>query len=451
MAAVSSRKSLLLLALRDHILVHDITHYTQVPKLRARLKPPALAQGSDEINALTLDPSPQGEEILVAVYDSGMTIAWSLGDGFPVLWTRNNGISTWGCATSPATGMVATSANSHKIHVLRPQQQSSSDDGALQCQVECQDLEGHENNVPSVAFSEAGAYLASASIDGTIRLWSLDRGEAIFCFRYTQWCWSVRFVCPYYFWPAAGTTERANSSSGEESAFEEPLGSSDQASESSSQGDEAQERAGTHPVARGLPALSIDHGHDVQNGYTATSPTDSAGATDLADAAAGSLAGRGTGAVWPDGTSLLLLCSTERDLLLIDPERPSAPIVDKIGRVVARTALATLIEMMAFDRVTFLVWIPELAIAVAGSLSGTAALVRLTSELGCDPPRHRMRLLGRVPEEPPGCPLYGVSVYRQREESAHTATVILYLIYLDGRIIAYELRSSLDATETYEE
>lgn len=41
------------------------------------------------------------------------------------------------------------------------------------------EFEGHEHNIPFIDFNETGQYIASASIDGTTRVWDLCSGQMV--------------------------------------------------------------------------------------------------------------------------------------------------------------------------------------------------------------------------------------------------------------------------------
>ena len=58
----------------------------------------------------------------------------------------------------------------------------------------CQQLQGHEDLVPCVAFSLDGRFLASGSADATIRLWDVKMGECCRILQgHSQWVRSVAF------------------------------------------------------------------------------------------------------------------------------------------------------------------------------------------------------------------------------------------------------------------
>ena len=40
-------------------------------------------------------------------------------------------------------------------------------------------LEGHEDNINSVAYSPDGKFIASGSVDNTVRIWNLAGGKEI--------------------------------------------------------------------------------------------------------------------------------------------------------------------------------------------------------------------------------------------------------------------------------
>ncbi|KAJ2847790.1 hypothetical protein GGI22_005878 [Coemansia erecta] len=143
----------------------------------------------------------------------------------------------------------------------------------------------------------------------------------------------------------------------------------------------------------------------------------------------------------PSQSSPLLICGTKSDLLLLDPSNKASPVVDKIEYVISRTPMPTLMEMLAFDRITFLEWVPELAVVVVGSLTSTVAIVRLEcAQSDAGSPRYKMRVLAHIPVKTRSSPLYGVSVYRNPVDCSQFCTITLYLLYSDGDLAAYEMR-----------
>ncbi|KAJ2080905.1 hypothetical protein H4R24_002743 [Coemansia sp. RSA 988] len=484
MSAISSHQQLLFVALHKNVEIYRIGHHTQPPTFEVRLKDPALELNDDEINALSLG-NIHGSEVLVVVYDSGRTVVWGVCDGFRVLWETQRDSSTWGCAVSDASGMVATSANSHTIDILQhrdqlknettykgtsPQESHGANNGVHQLQRSCQTLHGHTSNIPCVAFSATGQYLASASIDRTVRVWSMEHMKCMFIFRYIQWCWSVAFVYPFYFLPTVSgvsgsrTPERSGvsiaeaqrsysggtfSSNGEQSydTYDEGQSGSEGdgdniASLENRQNNELQDTLDT-PIEVDLDYVA-EHSQDMLNGYvdSNTSPAvmgspegsaNSPGGSELADLPFVPEDSQ------PAYSSPLLLCSTRCDLLLLDPSNDLLPVVDKIARVVARTSRPAHAEALAFDRITFLEWIPELGIAIAGAFSGTVAIVRLSTSFEDGDHYHQMHVLARIPEQPYDSQLYGVSVYQCPEEDTRSSTFVLYLLFLDGGLMVYEL------------
>lgn len=55
-------------------------------------------------------------------------------------------------------------------------------------------MEGHGHNIPAVDISPCGKYIASASVDSTVRLWNLRTGKLIVEGKLPQWGWAVKFI-----------------------------------------------------------------------------------------------------------------------------------------------------------------------------------------------------------------------------------------------------------------
>ncbi|KAJ2623690.1 hypothetical protein GGI26_002137 [Coemansia sp. RSA 1358] len=473
MAAVSSQHALLFIAKTRRVLVYHINHYARVPVFVTRLDYPWPPSPTDEINAISLGGL-SSEEVLVAVYDNGGACAWKLSDSFDILWKRSTGVSTWGCALHDSCGIVATSANSHNIDVLYPSDVSSStgsangqettpnEENAHVFQGEVEVIEGHTDNIPSVVFSAAGKYIASASIDLTVRVWSLESKAPVFTFEYAQECWSALFVYPFFFMPSSMDCKPQHGADRIQfdEREEENVGAAhlyDIMSSEESSSDFAELDTRSYVYDELTPV--VDHTTDLQNGHvsasnasnrsTASSESNKDEQEELSNQEACSVVA-GTAAVSrfqeestdPRYSKTLLLCGTRSDLLLLDPTKPLDPAVDIIRHVVSRTPMPTLIEMLTFDRISFLAWIPELAVAIAGSLTGTIAIIRLECSYTTTAanPRYKMRVVAHLPEPTRSCPLYGVSIYRHPIDTSQFRAVTLYLAYLNGDISAYEMR-----------
>eukprot|EP00871_Galdieria_phlegrea_P001940 jgi/Galph1/2747/GphlegSOOS_G1421.1 len=96
--------------------------------------------------------------------------------------------SVWGISICEDTGLIATSSNDHCISMIRillDTQLESRNRVFLVPSICC----GHEHNIPCIDFSKHGRYIASASIDETLRVWDLkteDEGE--------KWGWGVKWL-----------------------------------------------------------------------------------------------------------------------------------------------------------------------------------------------------------------------------------------------------------------
>ena len=86
---------------------------------------------------------------------------------------RRNDVSTWGLAIHPDKKLIAVSSNSHCITVFRLGDDLTPDEQPFQT------LKGHGHNIPSIDFSPCGDYVASASIDGTCRIWNVNTAETV--------------------------------------------------------------------------------------------------------------------------------------------------------------------------------------------------------------------------------------------------------------------------------
>ncbi|KAJ2731304.1 hypothetical protein IW152_004651 [Coemansia sp. BCRC 34962] len=300
-------------------------------------------------------------------------------------------------------------------------------------------------------------------------MWSLYDQSSIFTWRYHQWCWAVRFVYPFYFGSESpmqvdSTCElaeagRASSDGGRATdsvaSYESTPSTEDDeemltdlpylnaelsvAIEAVSAAEFVDDPAPEAEAARDI----IDHSADMENGVErepTSSSSDKSGDGDSGVSAVGS----GMPSVLPSMMSPLLLCATERDVLLLDPANSATPVVSSIMRATSRSGLSIYTET-PFDRISFLEWVPELGIVVAGSFSGTIALISLRQANGMQQTaKYTMQVLAHLPAEATNKQLYGVVVYRHTLDIEQSKAVTLLLTYIDGAILAYELRNSPD-------
>ncbi|KAJ2665671.1 hypothetical protein IWW48_000122 [Coemansia sp. RSA 1200] len=385
------------------------------------------------------------------------------------------GVSTWGCAVNCTQDIVATSSNSHNIDVLYPKAQnprsnSPEESSEISLDPEVHEfngnvdvLRGHGHNVPNIAFSAGGGYIASASIDqthGSDEHYISDlEGRQIEADDLDE---------------AGGEGEEDDGNHAADD--EERVGAAllyDEMPDETSSSDSAE--LDTNRYNQQLPTEhAIDHETDIQNGYINTgenasvisefgthehrstlSPEIGMRSEDSAPAENSQLRIRAESDFIQEDTDpsqspALLLCGTKSDLLLLDPSNAESPIVDKIEYVVSRTPMPTLMDMLAFDRVTFLEWVPELAVAVVGALTGVVSIVRFEcTPSGDGAPRYKMRVLAYIPAKSHASPLYGISVYRKHVDCSQFPSVVLYLLYVDGDLAAHEMRlPPLNLTES---
>ncbi|KAI9104497.1 hypothetical protein DFS34DRAFT_575569, partial [Phlyctochytrium arcticum] len=112
------------------------------------------------------------QEVLVAADDSNYIHVWLTNalDRAPIALQHKD--SVWGLALHGPKYLLAASANSHTVMIWNLR--ALSDAGHFQTNqgetnplgdgVESRELVGHENNVPSISFSQCGNLLVSCSI-----------------------------------------------------------------------------------------------------------------------------------------------------------------------------------------------------------------------------------------------------------------------------------------------
>ena len=114
--------------------------------------------------------------------------------------------STWGIAIAPppsstsssSTIHFATSANSHSISLwssMPPEEVREEEASQTGASLTATELHGHTHNIPALAFSPLGQYLASVSIDTTARLWEVGRMDMG-----SGSCLAEAVVSPFWNW-----------------------------------------------------------------------------------------------------------------------------------------------------------------------------------------------------------------------------------------------------------
>ncbi|KAJ2721190.1 hypothetical protein GGI07_004116 [Coemansia sp. Benny D115] len=192
----------------------------------------------------------------------------------------------------------------------------------------------------------------------------------------------------------------------------------------------------------------INHSADIENGYVYVEP--STASEEIHFASISSYNVQLATDIAPEDLHSheelpLLLCSTKREILLIDPSvKTQDAIIDIINNPMCRSAMPSLLDIIPFDRITFLEWIPDMGIALAGSLFGGVAVIELqtTVPISGQKPDRGLKLVAHLPEDEVDCQLCGVSVYRHPIDRQLFRAITVYITYIDGRVYAYELHCS---------
>ncbi|KAG0351497.1 hypothetical protein BG005_009004 [Podila minutissima] len=203
---------LLFVANQNNVLVYRYSTLmpNQPPKLIKKLIDPRNTQDNTRdtvINAIRVDYLGT-EEIVATVNHSGGVCVWFTMGLQKVPFMLSASESAWGLAIHSDQRMIAVSTNAHLVDVFRfgidtAKLQSSrtlapdlsADPSTSTLSESHQIFRGHLHNIPCVAFSPCGRFLASTSLDGTCRTWNIASGKETQHASFGDlWGWGVSFV-----------------------------------------------------------------------------------------------------------------------------------------------------------------------------------------------------------------------------------------------------------------
>jgi len=126
-----------------------------------------------------------GEEVLVTTDDSGHVVSYFTADNFsrPPLFLKLP-MSAWGIHTHSANRLLAVSCNAHIVTLFHLGMGVNGWEWTTATPAPGENiaslvLRGHTDNIPCVAFETTGNYVASGSIDCTIRIWDCKTGLCV--------------------------------------------------------------------------------------------------------------------------------------------------------------------------------------------------------------------------------------------------------------------------------
>ncbi|KAJ3197057.1 hypothetical protein HK101_006240 [Irineochytrium annulatum] len=375
--------SLLFIACLNHIRVYRLPHVPHAvksgPHKKLRYLIPHDYDPDDEdaedvpINAIRVG-SIMGEEVLVSVDDRGVVRIYFTQDLDRQPIVRNNGVSTWCSATF--ANLLAVSSNAHVVKIYdlgadadcngtRMATGSGDDDDAPLV------LEGHQHNIPSIDFSRCGRLLASASIDWSVMIWSVETGQAVRTIRPEHLGgrppgnWGVRFI------PREAVREKrvpllwrdlAKCTDGCE--VESADGFPDEASDGEDEGMSDPEIV---LITEEKGSQLMVDAAEVSNKPAASLPEDTA--SDSMELPKEFMAfQRKTPTVGPPLELYYLVVTTARNVLLIDPD--SGETLDRHDDVLALFQA----NLQPYDRMSFIHYVPNLGIFIAASQAGQVGL-----------------------------------------------------------------------------
>ncbi|KAI9596184.1 hypothetical protein BDF19DRAFT_412777 [Syncephalis fuscata] len=149
-----------------------------------------------------------GPAYLLAISaNSFQIVVWDLHDWFidpesdKLYW--NDAMNTHASTSNTANVLMSDklpsiSTNGHRFQPRKTTTQSV--DAPLGNGFKKRIFKGHKHNVPSISMSSCGRWLASCSIDSSVRVWRLCDGQCIMQRNFeSAWGWSVQFIQPSQF------------------------------------------------------------------------------------------------------------------------------------------------------------------------------------------------------------------------------------------------------------
>ncbi len=171
--------------MNDSVLVYAIKYDWSLSKTLV-LKPPSQSRSTTDrcINNLKILHL-QGQETLSMVTMDGYLYLYTLNDltQKPIILNNNceefDDNSTW--SLSGFGSLVAVGSNSHTVNIWNLETGESKR------------YYLHSHNVPALAFSPSGRYLASTSIDSSVRILGLPLGTK-YCKPCVEWGWGLVWI-----------------------------------------------------------------------------------------------------------------------------------------------------------------------------------------------------------------------------------------------------------------
>ena len=131
-----------------------------------------------------MDISRDGRQLAIVTDNgsAGELIVWDATTKASRTVYRNNEAGLYAVAYGPAGGTIVIGAANGLVRILS--------EGTL-----IRELSGHESSIQDIKFNHAGNFMATASMDKTVRLWNLDnlKEQPIKLYDHPNWVWTIAF------------------------------------------------------------------------------------------------------------------------------------------------------------------------------------------------------------------------------------------------------------------